>query len=112
MHASKAVVCSGTATLEAAIIGTPTLLVYIAKPIDYFIATKFVTTLRHVGLANIVADFDGADEIHPELLQDAVTTEAILSELERTDEAEFLKKSFWLRGRLEGKEKALTQFFV
>ncbi len=112
LHASKAVVCSGTATLESAIIGTPTLLVYIAKPIDYFIATKFVTTLRHVGLANIIADFEGEGEIHPELLQDAVTTEAILGELERLDEAEFLKKSFWLRGRLEGKEKALTQFFV
>ncbi len=112
LHASKAVVCSGTATLEAAIIGTPTLLVYIAKPIDYWIATKFVTTLRHVGLANIIADFGGADEIHPELLQDEVTVDAVLSGLEQMDEDTFLTKSLWLREQLGGKERALSEFFV
>lgn len=112
MYASKAVVCSGTATLEAAIIGTPTLLVYIAKPIDYWIATKFVTTLRHVGLANIIADFEGAGEIHPELLQDEVTVDAVLSGLGQMDEDAFLTKSLWLRERLGGKDRALSEFFV
>lgn len=112
LHASKAVVCSGTATLEAAIIGTPTLLVYIAKPIDYWIATKFVTTLRHVGLANIIADFGGVDEIHPELLQDEVTVDGVLSGLEQMNGETFLTKSLWLREQLGGKERALSEFFV
>lgn len=112
LHASKAVVCSGTATLESALIGAPTLLVYIAKPIDYMIAKRFVTGLKHVGLANIIADFDGAEEIHPELLQDEVTVSNVLGELSRMDEAAFLQKSFWLREKLGGKEKSLAQFFV
>lgn len=111
LHASKAVICSGTATLEAAIIGTPTLLVYIAKKLDYWIAKRFVT-LRHVGLANIIADFEGADEIHPELLQDNVTVDAVISELKQMDEEAFLAKSIWLRERLSGKERSLSDFFV
>jgi len=112
LQASKAVVCSGTATLEASIIGTPTLLVYIAKPIDYWIAKRFVTNLQHVGLANIIADFEKADEIHTELLQDEVTADRILNELTMMDEAKFLKKSIWLRDKLGGKDKALSEFFV
>lgn len=112
LQASKAVVCSGTATLEAALIGTPILLVYIAKPIDYLIAKRFVRGLKHVGLANIIADFGGAKEIHPELLQDEVTVSNILNGLSQMNENTFLQKSFWLREQLGGKQKSLTQFFV
>ncbi len=111
-EASKAVICSGTATLEASIIGTPTLLVYKAKPIDYWIAKKFVTSLKHIGLANIIADFEGVGEIHPELLQDEVTVDAILRGLEQMDKDAFLAKSLWLRERLSGKDRDLSEFFV
>jgi len=108
MHASKAVVCSGTATLEASIIGTPLVLVYKAKWLDYQIAKRFVK-LQHIGLANIIADFEGADEIHSELMQEAVNADNIVTELEKMDEAEFLKKSLWLREKLSGKNADLAE---
>ncbi len=105
-EASKAVVCSGTATLEACIIGTPTVLVYKAKWLDYQIAKKFVK-LNHIGLANIVSDFAGDEEIHPELIQEDVTAANIIKELDGLDEGLFLEKSKRLRGRLSGKESSL-----
>ena len=48
-----AFVCSGTATLEAALVGVPFVLTYKAKALDYWIAKQFVK-LKHVGLANII----------------------------------------------------------
>lgn len=106
LKAQKAVVCSGTATLEACIIGTPTVLVYKAKWLDYKIAKRFVK-LKHIGLANIVSDFAGDGEIHPELIQDDVTAKNILKELNALNVGEFLEKSKKLRERLSGKEAAL-----
>jgi lipid-A-disaccharide synthase len=108
MQASKAIICSGTATLEASIIGTPTVLVYKAKWLDYQIAKRFVK-LNHIGLANIIADFEGLGEIHPELVQKDVTSENIIRELSRMSEAEFLQKSATLRELLGHKEADLAQ---
>ncbi|HEF2421372.1 TPA: lipid-A-disaccharide synthase, partial [Campylobacter jejuni] len=56
--ADFAFICSGTATLEAALVGTPFVLAYKAKAIDIFIAKLFVK-LKHIGLANIFCDFAG-----------------------------------------------------
>lgn len=69
-----AFICSGTATLESALIGTPFVLCYKAKKIDFFIAKSFVK-LRHVGLANIIYDFMQKPELHKELLQGDVTAQ-------------------------------------
>ncbi len=52
LEAEYAFICSGTATLEAALIGTPFTLSYIAKKLDFFIGKTFVK-LNYVGLANI-----------------------------------------------------------
>ncbi|MBJ6740534.1 DUF354 domain-containing protein, partial [Campylobacter jejuni] len=46
--ADFAFICSGTATLEAALVGTPFVLAYKAKAIDIFIAKLFVK-LKHIG---------------------------------------------------------------
>ncbi len=94
--AKDAIVCSGTATLEAALIGTPFVLVYKASPIDVWIAKRFVK-LNYVGLANILFDFEGKESMHAELLQEAVTKENILNELTKIDKNEFLNKSKELR---------------
>jgi lipid-A-disaccharide synthase len=45
-----AFICSGTATLEASLIGTPFVLTYIAKKLDYFIA-KNILKIKEIGLA-------------------------------------------------------------
>ena len=83
-----AFVCSGTATLEAAIIGTPFVLTYKAKAIDYFIGSRFVK-LSHVGLANIIMDFAGKEEVHQEFLQEKVTVDNLLHAYHNFDKEGF-----------------------
>jgi lipid-A-disaccharide synthase len=64
-HCDFLSVTSGTATLEAAYIGTPFLIVYKAQPMSYEIGKRFVKITR-IGLPNIILNQDLA----PELLQD------------------------------------------
>jgi len=64
-HARAALVCSGTATLETAALGTPLVIVYRLSPLTWMVARRLVR-LSRIGLANIVA----GEEIAPELLQD------------------------------------------
>ncbi len=59
------IITSGTATLEAAIIGNPFLIVYKVSNITYFIGKRLVK-IDYIGLPNIIA----GREIVPELLQD------------------------------------------
>ncbi|PID48212.1 MAG: lipid-A-disaccharide synthase [Proteobacteria bacterium] len=95
-----AYVCSGTATLEASLIGTPFVLVYKAKWLDYQIAKRFVK-LDHIGIANIIFDFAGEKELHPEFLQEDVNVQNLLDAYENMDRFEFLNKSKKLRKLLK-----------
>jgi lipid-A-disaccharide synthase len=63
-QADAALVTSGTATLEAALIGVPEVLCYKGNPISIFIAKRLVD-LKYIGLPNLIMD----DEIVPELIQ-------------------------------------------
>jgi len=96
LQSEFAFVCSGTATLEASLIGTPLVLSYIAKKFDYIIAKKFVK-LQHVGLANILLDFSGFKPLHVELLQDEVTSENLYNQYIKTDKEKFFKDSLKIR---------------
>jgi len=96
LQSEFAFVCSGTATLEAALIGTPFILAYKAKRLDYVLAKRFVK-LQHVGLANILFDFSGKAPLHVELLQDDVTSENLYSEYKKIDKDEFFKESLQVR---------------
>ncbi|MCV6607254.1 MAG: lipid-A-disaccharide synthase [Campylobacterales bacterium] len=109
--ASQAVVCSGTATLESAIIGTPFVLVYKAKPLDYAIGRSFVR-LPYVGIANLIFYFDKQEALHKELLQGAVTKENILRSLKDLDKEKFIKKSVELRLKLrkDGASKKIAEY--
>ncbi|MDH4227070.1 MAG: lipid-A-disaccharide synthase [Deltaproteobacteria bacterium] len=82
--ADSAVVASGTATLETALLGTPMVIVYRLSPLSYHIG-KLLIDLTHIGLPNIIA----GEEVVPELIQNAVTPENIAHELTRllTDKA-------------------------
>ena len=66
-YADAALVASGTATLETALLGTPFAIVYRLNGLTAFAAKRLVK-LPRVGLANIVA----GQEVAPELLQGAV----------------------------------------
>ena len=66
-YADAALVCSGTATLETALLGTPFAIIYKLSPLTYF-AAKRVVKIPHFGLANVVA----GGQVAPELLQGEV----------------------------------------
>ena len=65
-------IASGTATLEAACLGTPMIVVYKMSRLSWYIARALVK-LELSGLPNVIA----GREIVPELLQDQVTAERI-----------------------------------
>jgi lipid-A-disaccharide synthase len=71
-HSDAALVASGTATLETAILGTPLVILYKMSPASYWIGRMLVKTGR-IGLVNIVA----GREVVPERIQDQATPESI-----------------------------------
>ena len=77
-YADAALVASGTATLETAILGTPFAIVYKLNPLTYAMAKRMVK-LPHFGLANVVA----GREVAPELVQAQVSAEGLAPILER-----------------------------
>ncbi|KYJ85879.1 lipid-A-disaccharide synthase [Sulfurovum riftiae] len=99
-RAEFAFICSGTATLEAALIGTPFTLAYIAKKIDYFIAFKLLGITR-IGLANIILERYNGTTLHNELLQEEVTVDNLLKEYYNTDRKKFADKAKELREYLD-----------
>ncbi|MEA3521929.1 MAG: lipid-A-disaccharide synthase [Campylobacterota bacterium] len=107
-----AFICSGTATLEAALIGTPFILSYIAKPLDYMIARSLVK-LEYVGLSNIMFDKMSHRALHPELLQDDVTIEKLLDAYENMDKEAFLSDAITLRNYLQkGSSKRVAEIIL
>jgi lipid-A-disaccharide synthase len=76
-YARAAVVASGTATVEAALIGNPFVVVYRVSPLTYAIA-KRVVTVPHVAMANLIA----GKRVVPELIQADFTAANIVQHLE------------------------------
>jgi len=104
-----AFVCSGTATLEAALVGVPFVLAYKAKAFDYWIGRKFVK-LKYVGLANLLFDFAQMDALHEEFLQEEVTVENLLGAYEKIDKEAFVDHAKKLRSMLEhGAREAMVK---
>ena len=79
--ADAAGVASGTATLEAALAGCPTVLVYRVGWLFAFLARRFIKGIRHIGLANIIAEKAGAACPMPELLQEDFTVGNVLRQI-------------------------------
>jgi lipid-A-disaccharide synthase len=76
-HARASVVASGTATVEAALIGNPFIAVYRMSDFSYAVASRLVD-LPHVAMVNLIA----GDRIVPELIQDDFTPENIVRTLQ------------------------------
>ena len=75
-HSRAAVVCSGTATLEVALLRTPEVVVYRTSWLTYNLG-KLLVRIPDIALVNVVAGQRGV----PELLQNEVTPDAIVTEL-------------------------------
>lgn len=73
-----ALVASGTATLELAIMGLPMIVVYKMNHLSYAVVRRWLT-IDLVSLTNIIA----GREIVPEILQEEATGENLFSEAER-----------------------------
>ena len=98
-YADAALVASGTATLETALLGTPFAIVYKLNALTYQVARRIVK-VPHFGLANVVA----RREVAPELLQDEVNAERLgleLSQLLEPDTARHVRAELGeVRGHL------------
>lgn len=70
--ADFAIVASGTATLETAMLGTPLVIIYTTTVLNY-ILYRFVATIDFIGLVNIIA----GRQVAPELLQYNATPDKI-----------------------------------
>jgi lipid-A-disaccharide synthase len=103
LKAKFAFVCSGTATLETALIGTPFALAYRAKAFDFAIAKRFVK-LPFVGLANLIFHYENRPPMHAELLQNECDADRLLQCAKEVRAQEFLTRSIELRHLLSGRE--------
>jgi len=76
--ADCAIVASGTATVEAALLGTPMVVVYRVAPLTAFILRRMVHT-PFFSMVNLVA----GRRVVPELIQDDFTPAAVATEVRR-----------------------------
>jgi lipid-A-disaccharide synthase len=74
--ADAAAVASGTATLEAALLGTPLVIVYKESALNWHTLGSLITA-EHYGLANLIA----GRRVVTELIQDQFTGESLSQEL-------------------------------
>ncbi len=75
-HSRAAIVASGTATVEAAIMGTPFVMVYRVSALTYRLGRPRVK-VPHFAMVNLIAE----EEIVPELVQHKFTAENVVVEL-------------------------------
>jgi len=76
LHAHASIVASGTATIDAALIGNPFVVVYRLSRLSYAVARR-VVTVPHVAMVNLVA----GRRLVPELIQHDFTAVQVLAHL-------------------------------
>ncbi len=102
-------ICSGTATLEASLIGLPFILVFIAKKLDYFIGIQLLD-LPYYGLGNLMFNDYAARALHPEFIQNDVTAENLINAYKALDRKKFFEDSKSLRSYLQhGSSKRVAE---
>ena len=74
--ADLAIVASGTATLETALLGIPMVIIYKVSPLSAIIG-RLLINVKHIGLANIIA----GKTIVPELIQNDANGTRIAAEV-------------------------------
>ncbi|MCW3160254.1 lipid-A-disaccharide synthase [Chryseobacterium oryctis] len=104
LRCSKAaLVTSGTATLETALLNIPEVVCYRGSKISYAIAKRLVKNIKYISLVNLIMD----REVVKELIQDELNTNNLVEELNKILESEkrteVLKDYELLRHKLGGK---------
>jgi lipid-A-disaccharide synthase len=75
-HSRAGIVASGTATVEAAMMGTPFVMVYRVSPLTYLLGRPRIK-VSHFAMVNLIA----GEEIVPELVQQNFTVEKVVTRL-------------------------------
>ncbi|MBR4917882.1 MAG: lipid-A-disaccharide synthase [Bacteroidales bacterium] len=78
-NAKAAIVASGTATLEAAMIGTPQVVCYAGSELSYIIAKQLISGIHFISLPNLIMD----KQVVTELIQHDFNTFHLRKELEK-----------------------------
>ncbi len=78
LHARAAAVASGTATVEAAVIGTPFVMVYRVAPLTYALGKRLVK-VPFYAMPNLIA----GRQVIPELVQENFNPRRVATELQR-----------------------------
>lgn len=76
-NAKAAIVTSGTATLETAMIGTPEVVCYAGNELSYLIAKQLVHGINYISLVNLIMD----KKVVTELIQHDYNTQHLKEEL-------------------------------
>jgi len=76
LHSRAGIVASGTATVEAAMMNTPFVMVYRVSPLTYALGKPRVKVPRFA-MVNLIAE----EEVVPELVQDDFTAEKVVARL-------------------------------
>ncbi|HEX4997856.1 MAG TPA: lipid-A-disaccharide synthase [Terriglobia bacterium] len=97
-HARAAIVASGTATLETALLGTPEVIVYRISGATWFLG-KFLLKVRLFGIVNIIL----GEEVVPELFQDKFTPELVARTTIR------LMDDVWVQSKIRGSYETLRR---
>jgi len=98
-YARAAIVASGTATLETALLGTPEVIVYRISPLEAWFLKKFVLRVRIFGIVNIIL----GEEVVPELFQDKFTPELVTAAALR------LMDDVWVQSKIRGNYEMLRR---
>jgi lipid-A-disaccharide synthase len=77
-HSRAGIVASGTATVEAAIMGTPFVMVYRVSPLTYALGKPRVK-VPYFAMVNLITE----QEVVPELVQHKFTAENIVAEMNK-----------------------------
>jgi len=96
--ARAAIVASGTATLEAALLGTPEVIVYRISSATWLLG-KFLLKVRLFGIVNIIL----GEEVVPELFQEKFTPEAVTQVTLR------LMDDVWAQSKIRGNYELLRR---
>lgn len=104
LRCSKAaLVTSGTATLETALLNVPEVVCYRGSKVSYAIAKRLVKNIKYISLVNLIMD----REVVKELIQSDLNTNNLVEELKKILEGEkrsqVLKDYELLRQKLGGK---------
>jgi lipid-A-disaccharide synthase len=98
-YARAAIVASGTATLETALLGTPEVIVYRLSSLEAWFLGKFFLKVRLFGIVNIIL----GEEVVPELFQDRFTPELVSQATIK------LMDDVWLQSKIRNKYETLRR---